>query len=85
VGQPDTVIGPGLVWRGAGGYVIVPSPGLLAPVDGRFSQGFDTPDLKEAEALLDGAYHLQKFRAKVFFWSPRPSASVVMKVALGSS
>jgi predicted ATPase len=27
---------------------------LLAPIYGWFSEGFDTPDLKEAEALLDG-------------------------------
>jgi predicted ATPase len=26
---------------------------LLAPVDGWFTEGFDTLDLKEAEALLD--------------------------------
>ena len=26
---------------------------LLAPVYGWFSEGFDTPDLKEAKALLD--------------------------------
>ena len=26
---------------------------LLAPVYGRFSEGFDTPDLREAKALLD--------------------------------
>ena len=26
---------------------------LLAPVYGRFSEGFDTPDLQEAKALLD--------------------------------
>ena len=24
----------------------------LAPVDGRFTEGFDTPDLREAKALL---------------------------------
>jgi len=27
---------------------------LLAPVYGWFTEGFDTPDLKEAKALLDG-------------------------------
>jgi len=27
--------------------------GLLAPVHGRFTEGFDTQDLKEAKALLD--------------------------------
>ena len=27
---------------------------LLAPVYGRFTEGFDTPDLREAKALLDG-------------------------------
>ena len=27
---------------------------LLAPVYGRFTEGFDTLDLKEAKALLDG-------------------------------
>ena len=27
---------------------------LLAPIYGRFSEGFDTPDLREAKALLDG-------------------------------
>ncbi len=27
---------------------------LLAPVCGWFSEGFDTPDLQEAKALLDG-------------------------------
>ena len=27
--------------------------GLLAPVYGWFTEGFDTPDLKQAEALLD--------------------------------
>jgi hypothetical protein len=26
---------------------------LLAPIYGWFSKGFDTPDLKEAKALLD--------------------------------
>jgi hypothetical protein len=26
---------------------------ILAPVYGSFTQGFDTPDLKEAKALLD--------------------------------
>jgi predicted ATPase len=26
---------------------------LLAPVYGSFTEGFDTPDLKEAKALLD--------------------------------
>jgi hypothetical protein len=26
---------------------------LLAPVYGRFTEGFDTPDLKDAKALLD--------------------------------
>jgi predicted ATPase len=26
---------------------------LLAPIYGRFTEGFDTPDLKEAKALLD--------------------------------
>ena len=27
--------------------------GLLAPIYGWFTEGFDTPDLKEAKALLD--------------------------------
>jgi len=27
---------------------------LLAPVYGWFTEGFDTPDLREAESLLDG-------------------------------
>jgi len=27
---------------------------LLAPVYGWFTEGFDTPDLQEAKALLDG-------------------------------
>jgi predicted ATPase len=27
---------------------------LLAPIYGWFTEGFDTPDLKEAKALLDG-------------------------------
>jgi predicted ATPase len=26
---------------------------LLAPIYGRFTEGFDTPDLKEAQALLN--------------------------------
>jgi predicted ATPase len=26
---------------------------LLAPIDGWFTEGFDTPDLKAAKALLD--------------------------------
>jgi hypothetical protein len=30
------------------------SPGLLAPVYGWFTKGFDTADLKGAKALLDG-------------------------------
>ena len=29
---------------------------LLAPIYGRFTEGFDTLDLKEAEALLDELY-----------------------------
>ena len=29
---------------------------LLAPVYGRFTEGFDTPDLKEAKALLDALH-----------------------------
>ncbi len=29
------------------------APDLLAPVYGWFTEGFDTPDLKEAKALLD--------------------------------
>jgi predicted ATPase len=29
------------------------APGLLAPVYGWFTEGFDTRDLKEAKALLD--------------------------------
>ena len=29
---------------------------LLAPVYGWFTEGFDTPDLKEAKALLDALY-----------------------------
>jgi predicted ATPase len=29
---------------------------LLAPVYGWFTEGFDTPDLKEAKALLDGLH-----------------------------
>ena len=28
-------------------------PTILAPVYGWFTKGFDTPDLKEAKALLD--------------------------------
>jgi predicted ATPase len=27
--------------------------GILAPVYSRFTEGFDTPDLKDAKALLD--------------------------------
>jgi hypothetical protein len=82
-------IGPGLDWQGAGGYVIVPSPGLLAPVYGWFSQGFDTPDLEEAEALLDeltwaGAYHRRSPVRTSVFWSPGPSAGTVMNGGSGS-
>ena len=29
---------------------------LLAPIYGWFTEGFDTPDLREAKALLDGLY-----------------------------
>jgi hypothetical protein len=28
----------------------------LAPIYGWFTEGFDTPDLREAKALLDGLY-----------------------------
>ena len=33
---------------------------LLAPIYGWFTEGFDTPDLKEARALLDGLYRSEK-------------------------
>jgi hypothetical protein len=29
------------------------APDLLAPIYGWFTEGFDTPDLKDAKALLD--------------------------------
>jgi hypothetical protein len=31
-------------------------PPRRAPVYGRYTEGFDTPDLKQAEALLDGLH-----------------------------
>ena len=36
-----------------GGYGLDAAGDLLAPVYGWFTEGFDTPDLKEAKALLD--------------------------------
>ena len=35
-----------------------PSPDLLAPIYGWFTEGFDTLDLKEARALLDALHAL---------------------------
>ena len=39
------------LWRGQGRRQ--QARDLLAPVYGRFTEGFDTLDLKEAKALLD--------------------------------
>ena len=39
------------LWRGQGRPV--EARNLLAPIYGRFTEGFDAPDLKEAKALLD--------------------------------
>ena len=39
------------LWRDQGKRAIVRD--LLAPIYGWFTEGFDTPDLKEAKALLD--------------------------------
>ena len=39
------------VWRDQGKRT--EARDLLAPIYGRFTEGFDTPDLKEAKALLD--------------------------------
>ncbi len=39
------------LWRGKGRQKEVRD--LLAPLYGGFTEGFDTPDLKEAKALLD--------------------------------
>ena len=36
---------------------------LLAPVDGWFTEGFDTADLKEAKALLDRLSLITKTRS----------------------
>jgi predicted ATPase len=33
--------------------IMIASRDLLAPVYGWFTEGFDTPDLKEAKALLE--------------------------------
>ena len=41
-----------LLWREQGRRA--EARDLLAPVYGWFTEGFDTPDLKEAKALLDG-------------------------------
>jgi predicted ATPase len=38
------------LWRDRG--MAERAHGLLAPICGRFTEGFDTPDLKEAKALL---------------------------------
>ncbi len=39
------------LWRDQGS--IDEARDLLAPIYGWFTEGFDTPDLKEAKALLD--------------------------------
>jgi predicted ATPase len=41
----------GLLWLQQGQHSDVYQ--LLAPIYGWFTEGFDTPDLKEAKALLD--------------------------------
>jgi hypothetical protein len=40
--------------RGYGEGSLTEARELLAPVYGWFTEGFDTPDLKDAKALLDG-------------------------------
>jgi hypothetical protein len=42
---------PRWLWRGQGRRA--EAQALLAPVYGWFTEGFGTPDLKEAKALLD--------------------------------
>ena len=42
---------PGLVRSASPGF-----PAPLVPVYGRFTEGFDTADLKEAKALLEQLY-----------------------------
>jgi predicted ATPase len=44
-------VGLARLWRGQGR--LGEGHDLLAPVYGWFTEGFDTPDLKEAKALLD--------------------------------
>jgi hypothetical protein len=39
------------LWRGQGWRS--EAPDRLAPIYGWFTEGFDTPDLKDAKALLD--------------------------------
>ena len=39
------------LWRDEGRHA--EARDLLAPIYGRFTEGFGTPDLKEAKALLD--------------------------------
>ena len=51
VGQPTVMICVGRTWRDQGKRD--EARDLLAPVYGRFTEGFDTLDLKEARALLD--------------------------------
>ena len=44
---------------------------LLAPVYGWFTEGFDTPDLKEVKALLDelgGAGYTQRRGCGIAWW-----------------
>ena len=50
--QPQTVAGrPSDLWRNQGKRT--EARDLLTPIYGWFTEGFDTPVLKEAKALLD--------------------------------
>ena len=48
---PRTAVSRAGYWRDRGKYA--EARDLLVPIYGWFSEGFDTPDLKEAKLLLD--------------------------------
>jgi predicted ATPase len=50
---------------------------LLAPIYNRFTEGFETADLKAAKALIDGFYNTDGSRQSPLMDAPRKTAAIV--------
>jgi predicted ATPase len=57
---------------------------LLAPIYNRFTEGFETADLKAAKALIDGFYNTEKTSQSPLMDAP-PKAPAFVELSRGTA